>query len=123
MNRYPFILEILPAIPCYGTNIFSEMQLQGWVFLKVGHVPGLLFNLGMVCFFLFLTSLELVTTSGFLMYQLIYYIDGRASIANADQGLLYADDGLQNCSVLMVNLLSFNQAAVSSNQGQVQTRS
>jgi hypothetical protein len=53
------------------------------------------------------------------MYQLIYYLDDRTSIANADQGLLYSDDVLQNCSVLMLNLLSFTQAAVSSNQGQV----
>jgi hypothetical protein len=63
-----------------------------------------------------------VTTNGFLKYELGFYIDGRPKLANAKDGLLYKDEVLQNCSVLMLNLLTFNQAAFSSNQGQVWTR-
>lgn len=56
-----------------------------------------------------MANLEWVTTSGFLEYQLVYYIDNRTSIANADDGLLYADDVLENCSVLSTNLITISQ--------------
>jgi hypothetical protein len=52
-------------------------------------------------------------------YQLIYYIDNRTSLDKANDGLLYADEILQDCSVLMLNLLTFDPAVTSSNQGQV----
>jgi hypothetical protein len=64
-------------------------------------------------------DVDIVTTSGFMEYQLIYYIDNRTSLEKANDGLLYADEILQDCSVLMLNLLTFDPAVTSSNQGQV----
>jgi hypothetical protein len=52
-------------------------------------------------------------------YQLIYYIDNRTTLEKANDGLLYADESLQDCSVLMLNLLNFNSGRTTSIQGQV----
>jgi hypothetical protein len=69
----------------------------------------------------FLSSLvAVVTKNGFLEYRLDYCKDPRTSKAN--HGFPYADDKLQNCSVLMLNLLSFSQSAPAS-QDPVPTRS
>ena len=51
--------------------------------------------------------------------KLIYYIDNRTSLEKANDGLLYADEVLQDCSVLMLNLLTFDPASTTSNKGQV----
>lgn len=52
-------------------------------------------------------------------YELKYYIDNRTTLEKANDGLLYADEVLQDCSVLMLNLLNFNVARTTSYQGQV----
>jgi hypothetical protein len=66
-----------------------------------------------------LMYIDIVTTNGFMEYQLNYYIDNRTSLEKANDGLLYADEILQDCSVLVLNLLTFDPAVTSSNQGQV----
>ena len=54
-----------------------------------------------------------------MQYQLAYYIDNRTTLENAKDGLLDANEVLQDCSILMLNLLNFNSARATSNQGQV----
>jgi len=51
-----------------------------------------------------------VTTSGFLEHQLIYYKDSRTG--KIDEGLTYANDILQYCSVQMLDLLTFGEPPV-----------
>lgn len=57
--------------------------------------------------FLLISQEDVVTTNGFLDYKLVYYKDQRTSLHN---GLLYANDTLQNCSIQELNLLTFGQA-------------
>jgi hypothetical protein len=57
-----------------------------------------------------------------MKYEVAYYNDPSPDLTNANDGLLYTDDVLVDCSVLMLNLLNFNQAAFSSSQGQVRLR-
>src|SRR5271167_3601621 len=99
-------------------NDFSAI-FRGYEFRKVGAVNFLLFSLVKVVPVSLLNSSEdIVTTNGFLVYEIIHYIDHRT--AKSNDGMLYGDDIVQNCSILMLNLLSFSKSPVLSNQAQVQ---
>jgi len=61
---------------------------------------------------------EVVTSSGFLEYQIVYYI--ATATDKAVGGFPYSNEALQNCSVLMLNLLTFNgQTPVTGNEDEV----
>jgi hypothetical protein len=54
-----------------------------------------------------------VTTSGFLNYKLQYFIDEYGD--TSEDGLLYSDDNLTDCSPLMLNLVTLDLGSSSGN--------
>jgi len=62
---------------------------------------------------------EVVTASGFLKYQLQYFINDAGGVS--EDGLFYSNDNIGNCSILMLNLLTFDQSLNSGNSTPVWT--
>jgi len=54
-----------------------------------------------------------------MIYQLAYFINEAGG--DSVDGLLYADDKLGNCSLLMLNLITFDQSLTSGNDTPVWT--
>lgn len=61
-----------------------------------------------------------MTASGFLNYQLEYFINDVAGCGSED-GLLYSDNNLGNCSILMLTLITFDLSSTSGNATPVWT--
>lgn len=87
--------------------------------LKVGIVRARLLKEKVIVECIINSPEEVETSSGFLEYEIAYYIattTGKAIVGRFP----YSNEALQNCSVLMLNLLTFNgQFPVTGNEDEV----